>query len=78
VDLDARNEPGELRQRAGNEGYAVIPQPVRKAVEQERVKTGIGKRNLQPARGRGVHGESRVKILFYLATGVYHVIQMRN
>jgi hypothetical protein len=50
---------------------------VRHAMEQERMKSCVGKNNLDLARGCGVHRKRSAKILPYFTKGLDHIFIFR-
>ncbi len=60
----------------GTKGTRFLLRPVREPVKEERMEPGVGKDDLDPARGCRVHGERRVKVSFYFLKGLAHIFNL--
>jgi hypothetical protein len=60
MNLDAGQHPSDMGYKTAGEQPAMPPQPMREAVEKQRVKAWITQRNFEARTGGGIAGKSGV------------------
>ncbi len=63
MDLDAGQEPPDMRQEAAGQPPIAAPQPVGEAVDDQGMQPGIAKQDLGTRAGRGVPRQNAVNVL---------------